>query len=36
MNYTLLNKNRPLADIELSDSGYIVGINKIGYVTTNS
>lgn len=29
MNYTLLNKNRPLADIELSDSGYIVGINKI-------
>lgn len=29
MNYTLLNKNRPLADIELADSGYIVGINKI-------
>lgn len=29
MNYTLLNKNRPLADIELSDSGYIVGIKNI-------
>ena len=29
MNYILLNKNRPLANIELSDSGYIVGINKI-------
>lgn len=29
MNYKLLNKNRPLADIELSDSGFIVDINKI-------
>lgn len=29
MNYILLNKNRPLANIELSDNGYIVGINKI-------
>ena len=29
MNYTLLNKNRPLAEIELSDSGFIVAVNKI-------
>lgn len=29
MNYKLLNKNRLLADIELSDSGFIVDINKI-------
>lgn len=29
MNYKLLNKNRPLVDIELSDSGFIVDINKI-------
>lgn len=29
MNYKLLNKNRPLADIELSDSGFIVDINNI-------
>lgn len=29
MNYKLLKKNRLLADIELSDSGFIVDINKI-------
>lgn len=29
MNYTLMNKNRPLAEIELADNGYIIGINKI-------
>lgn len=29
MNYKLLNKNCLLADIELSDSGFIVDINKI-------
>lgn len=29
MNYTLFNKNRPLAEIELSDSGFIVAVNKI-------
>ena len=29
MNFILMNKKRPLADIDLSDSGYIVSINKI-------
>lgn len=29
MDYTLLNKNRQLAKIELSDSGFIVALNKI-------
>ena len=29
MDYTLFNKNRPLAEIELSDSGFIIAANKI-------
>lgn len=29
MSYILLNKNRQLAEIEISDSGFIVSINKI-------